>query len=186
MNFDENKILEGCIKGDKKSQKSLYEFYSSVLFGLALRYCTSRADAEDVLQESFIKIFQNLNKFQATGPLGAWVRRIVVNTAINHFNKQKTEFLSHNNESYLEVPSNDESVFSSFSTQDLLKSIQELPDGFRMVLNLYTIEGYTHKEISEMLKISEGTSKSQLSRARSLLTEKMAKKHKILSYEGSR
>ena len=140
--------------------------------GICLRYSNNETEAEDLLQESFIKAFNKLDTFNNNGALGGWLRKIAVNTALEHYrkNKNKTVVLDLNQVDSL-IPDN---AIESLELEDLLKKIQSLPTGFRTVFNLYAVEGYSHREIGEMLSISEGTSKSQYSRARVLLRDMIA------------
>lgn len=139
--------------------------------GICLRYAHSAEEAEDILQESFIKIFRALERYQDSGPLGGWIRVITVNTAIEYYRKNQRR---DNHYATYELQLGDEhdnDILATINLDYLLSKIQELSDGYRMVFNLYAIEGYNHREIGEMLDISEGTSKSQFSRARRLLKE---------------
>ena len=168
------KILKGCLAGNKRDQELLYRRYSAKLYGVCLQYTGSHDDGKDVLQESFIKIFTNLHTFSGVGSFEGWMRRIVVNTALekhrNRFYLFKVEDLG------MVVEPADVSGFSDYSgleAEDLLNLIVKLPPKYRMVFNLYALEGYSHKEIASMLNISEGTSKSNLSRARNILQKKV-------------
>jgi RNA polymerase sigma factor (sigma-70 family) len=177
MHFDED-FIERCLNNDPKSQGELYKRFAPKMFGICLRYTRNRMEAEDILQEGFIKVFRYLKDYRNDGSLEGWVRRTMVNTAINFYNKKakyqkdisldKTEPINHD----------EESAIDKMSAKELLEYIQELPDGYKMVFNLSIIEGYTHKEIGEMLNISENTSKSQLSRARGVLQSKLKSKVK--------
>lgn len=162
-------LLEGCLKNDRKLQKQLYQKYFKAMFQICLSYSGDRAEAKDILQEAFIKVFINLEKFNPNNSLEGWIRRIVTNTAIDYFRKRKRLV-------YLdEFPDEpDEYERGSFSFQELtneiiLYHIKKLPDGARVVFNLFAVEGLKHKEIAEKLNITEGTSKSQYKRARTLL-----------------
>jgi len=165
----DEQIVKGCIDKNAIAQKNLYEKFSRKMMGVCLRYCDSTEEAEDVVQNGFISIFENIESFKGTGSLEGWVRKIMVNTALTNIRKNKklkqnieldsVEFMLPSN-----IYQND-----SFAAKDLLKIIQTLPVGFKTVFNLYAIEGYSHKEIGDMLNISEGTSKSQYSRAKAHL-----------------
>jgi len=164
----EQQLIEGCISGKANFQELLYRKYASVMFGLCLRYAKDYHQAEDNLQEGFIKTFNNLHQYANKGSFEGWMKRIFINTSIEAFRKKQN---------WLELFPNDQSplyssetnILDQLATQDLMRCIQQLPDGYRTVFNLYIIEGYTHQEIGEMLNISVGTSKSQLSRARTSL-----------------
>lgn len=177
MHFDDN-FIERCLDNDSKAQGELYKHYAPKMFGICLRYAKNQMEAEDVLQEGFIKVFRYLKDYRSEGSLEGWIRRTMVNTAIN-FYKKKTKYQKEISLDQTEPISNEEeSAIDKLSAKELLEVIRELPDGYRMVFNLNVIEGYTHKEIGEMLKISENTSKSQLSRARGVLQDKLKNKLK--------
>lgn len=165
-------IIKNCQKGKRKSQHQLYQLYADKMMGVCLRYCKDRMEAEDCLQEGFIKVFTKIHLFGFKGSFEGWVRRIIVNTVIEHFRKKKLEVLvdefplmTENEEADIYVPIVDEKV--------LLSLIQELPSQYRLVFNMYVIEGYSHKEIAEDIGISVGTSKSNLSRAKQWLKNKI-------------
>lgn len=164
-----------------------YEKFSRQLFGICLRYAKDHDEAEDLLQETFIRAFRNMEQFDSKGALGAWLRRITVNVCLEMYRKNKTlsEHLKNFSEENKEDSSFD-SALNSLALEDLVEKIQQLPPGFRTVFNLYAIEGFNHNEIAEMLKISSGTSKSQYSRARQLLREKIENEalveQKLLTY----
>ena len=165
----DEQIVNGCVNKDPKAQKCLYDKFSGKMMGVCLRYCESEQEAEDVLQNGFIAVFMNIASFNNTGSFEGWIRKIIVNTALTNIRKNKKfkQNISLDNVEYmLSTPSQ---IGDSFSANDLLKVIQQLPQGSRTIFNLYAIEGYTHHEIAEMLNISEGTSKSQYSRARAYL-----------------
>lgn len=135
--------------------------------GVCLRYAINHEEAEDLLQDSFIKVFNNLNKYEGKGAFGGWIRRITVNTALGHIRKKKLITIDNDlNEIEHIHQNNDDSAIEQLEVEALFKKIQQLATGYRTVFNLYVIEGYTHKEIGELLNINEGTSKSQLSKAR--------------------
>jgi len=165
-------LVQGCVDQNRFYQKKLYERFARKMLAVALSYSRDSYEAENIIQESFIKIFDHIKRYQPTGSLDGWVRRIVVNTATDYYRKKKRIKFS-------EVNIDDEAYhigtldFDSFAVKDILEAVQELPEGSRMVFTLYAIEGYTHKEIGETLEISVGTSKSQFSRARMLLQEKL-------------
>ncbi len=166
--LSEKDIIKGCINGDKKSQEALYGRFSSKMMGVCLRYAKDYHNAEDLLQEGFIKVFVNMHKYRGDGSFEGWLRRIFVNTAIEHYRKNVHLYpLSELNN--FEVKSEEVSADSKIAADDLLGMLQQLSAGYRTIFNLYAIEGYSHKEIASELNISEGTSKSQLARARALL-----------------
>lgn len=177
MHFDED-FIGRCLDNDSKSQGELYEHFAPKMFGICLRYTKNQVEAEDVLQDGFIKVFRYLKDYRSDGSLEGWIRRTMVNTAINYYKKkikyQKDISLDQSDP----IKTEEESAIDRLSAMELLDLIRELPDGYRMVFNLNVIEGFTHKEIGDMLNISENTSKSQLSRARSVLQEKLKNKVK--------
>lgn len=167
--MDERILIKKCISGNQKAQKKFFDLHASSLMGVALRYMKDKDEAEDVLQMGFIKIFKNLNRFENKGSLEGWMKRIVVNTALDQLRKDKKRLLDVSiDDSYFE-PSLDAMAESNLQAESLLKIIHSLPTGYQTVFNLFAIEGYSHKEIGEMLNISENTSKSQYSRARTIL-----------------
>ena len=172
----EKEILAGCIKGKQSAQRELYNRHSRLLLAICNRYAKSMDEAEDILQEGFVKIFLNIKNFKGDGPLLAWMRRIMINTAITHYHKM----LKHRYHDDLAEVS--ESKFedkgwgeAQFSEEELFSVIHQMPDGYRQVFNLYALEGYKHREIAEIMNIDENTSKSQYSRARKWLQERLIK-----------
>ena len=149
-------------------QEMLYHRYSSKMYGVCLRYCKDSEDAQDLLQDGFVKIFKNLEKFRGEGSFEGWIRRIFVNTSIEHFRKSvKNYAVTDTQEIIIEDPS--WNALENLAEKDIIKMIQDLSPGYRQVFNMYVIEGYSHKDIGNILGISEGTSKSQLARAKGIL-----------------
>ncbi len=173
MSVTEAEIIEGCRAGKRELQKALYERYSGKMYNICLRYAKSKYEAEDILQEGFIKVFDKIGQFAGTGSFEGWIRRIVVNSALEVIRKRKIDFSSIDIKYVQDPHEHTFNTISTLNTKELLAIIQELPDGYKTVFNLYVIEGYQHSEIAEMLSISEGTSKSQLARARNLLQLKL-------------
>lgn len=174
---DEYALVEGCRRQDRIVQRLLYERYAGKLFVVCKRYIKDADEAEDALQDAFVKIFRHIDTFRFECPLEAWLKRIVINTALKFLRKQKPwETMSNDSVDVQEMasvlPQADESL-PALNYQYLLQLVQELPPGCRMVFNLYAIEGYNHPEIAQMLGIAEGTSKSQYARARDLLQQKI-------------
>jgi RNA polymerase sigma factor (sigma-70 family) len=167
-------IIEGCRLKNPKAQRLLYEQYSARMFGVCLRYSGSYEDAQDVLHEGFIKIFNKIEQFQAKGAFEGWIRRIMVNTALEKYRNRYKIINIQDNIIEAEEQGNVE-LAENLTVNELMQFIQELSPKYRMVFNLFAIEGYTHSEISSMLEITEGTSKSNLSRARAILQEKVKK-----------
>jgi len=164
--------------GQKEIFSELYKKHSSYMYGVCLRYTKNTEDAEDVMQEGFLKIYRALDKFKGESNIKTWMQSIMVNTAINHYRqKKRTSFKDISDADFETIKVFDDNIIEQLSTDELLEVINKLPDGYRMVFNLHSIEGYKHKEIAEMLGINEGTSKSQLAKARvaiqSLISEKL-------------
>ncbi|MFD2515562.1 RNA polymerase sigma factor [Pontibacter locisalis] len=170
----EEEIIEGCKKGKASSQEKLYQTYSGRMMAVCTRYTRSRFEAEDVFHEAFVKVFQNINAYNG-GSFEGWMRRIFVNTAINHYHKNRKYLDQLDYSAVEEKTPTDEDIISSLSGQELLEVINQLPDGYKLIFNLYVVEGYNHREIAEMLNIAEGTSKSQLAKAKSHLKRKLQK-----------
>lgn len=168
--FSESDMIEGCCKEDEKSQRHLYAHFCKKMLGVAMRYSSSKQQAEDILQDSFVKIFKNIRKFKQECPLEQWIRKIVVNTALTS-NRKRNDPLDI--DEFKNVLSSEEISLSDIHYQDLVSMIQQLATSYRVVFNLYAIEGYQHKEISKLLNISEGASKSLYARAKYLLQNKI-------------
>ncbi|HXH99089.1 MAG TPA: RNA polymerase sigma factor [Sphingobacteriaceae bacterium] len=167
-------LLEGCKRNDRKSQELLYKSLASKMLGVCVRYAKDSFEAEDILQLGFVKVFKKVSEFRGDGSFEGWIRRIMVNTAIEAYRKHQRSLNLVDIDQVYDTP---QSMFNmtGLETKDLLNLIKQLPGGYRMVFNMYVIEGYTHKEIGEQLEITEGASKSQLSRARAILREKVLK-----------
>ncbi len=170
---NELELIDACLRQETYAQRMLFDTYSAKLLGMCYRYAASQADAEDILQESFVKIFNKLDSFRKESSLETWMTRIVINTAISHLRLNK----KHQNESDLDVIENNSTFsnlqFNNIDTKILMAAIQELPDNYRVVLNMFAIEGYSHKEIGEELGILEVTSRSHFFRAKTLLEKKL-------------
>jgi RNA polymerase sigma factor (sigma-70 family) len=162
-------IIQGCRRGDRKAQQALYEKYKSMLFNVCLRYASGWHEAEDLLQEGLIQVFSNLYQYRPTGPFGAWLRKVMVNTALQHLRKKKRMFETVEIEEVAEDFEADENLFARYREEALIQMLQRLPEGYRAVFNLYVMEDFSHKEIGEMLGITESASRSQLTRAKALL-----------------
>ena len=181
--ISESDLIDGCIQGDRRMQEELYRRFSPRMYAVCLRYAGNAEEAEDILQEGFVKIFKKLDSFRREGSFEGWVRRIFVNTAIEHFRRKRYLMpVTEKEENTLEGKYT--GVLDELAEKDILALVQELSPGYRTVFNMYVVEGYTHKEIADMLGISEGTSKSQLSRAKVILQE-MVKKY-IDTHRGAR
>ena len=173
----EEVLLRGCIIKDPLAQQELYQRYSPRMLSVCYRYAKSREDAEDMLQEGFIKIFTQINQFEQRGSLEGWMLRIVVHTCINHLKKYK-KFNDHVDLVHAgNLVSNEEYLPGMLQAKQIIECIRQLPIGYRTVLNLYAIEGYSHKEIGKLLDIEESTSRSQYTRAKNILEDILIKKN---------
>lgn len=170
QSYSETDLLEGCIRGDRKIQRALYERFAPKMYGVCLRYAGNAEEAEDILQEGFIKVFRKISSYRGEGSFEGWIRRIFVNTAIEYYRK-KTYLQPITEHEENTVEGKYLSVLDNLAEKDIINLVQQLSPGYRTVFNMYVVEGYTHKQISELLGISEGTSKSQLSRAKQILQE---------------
>lgn len=160
--------IKKCISGDRRAQTALYHDFAPKMFGVCLRYANNVAEAEDNLQEGFVRVFTKIGQYEFKGSFEGWIRRIMVNTSLEKFRKNNLLYPVEDIIAYEAVQFSEETI-SNISAEDLLKMVQALPPRYRMVFNLYAIEGYSHQEIANMMKINEGTSKSNLSRARVIL-----------------
>jgi RNA polymerase sigma factor (sigma-70 family) len=169
--MDNYRLVKECLKGSAAAQKQLYELFASPMLNICYRYTKSIADAEDVLQEGFVKVFLNLHKFRFEGELGGWIRRVMVTTAINYLKKNsryQTE-LAFPEEHLHAIPGNYPEM--RLEAKELADLIRQLPPGYQTIFNLYAVEGYNHTEIGEILGVKESTSRSQYARARALLIQ---------------
>lgn len=164
----EDELIKGCLAHDRSAQKRLYDTYSSKMYGICYRYVRDAAEAEDILIVAFTRIFEKINQFKCEGSFEGWIRRIMVNEALTHLRRNRSMYLETDLEQVDREPDYNK-LQDHLEEEDLLRMIDELPTGYRIVFNLYAIEGYSHKEIANQLGISENTSKSQLSRARTYL-----------------
>ena len=187
MHDSEDILIKKCIEWDSIAQNKLYELFASKMFAVCFRYARNREEAEDILHEGFMKVFENIDKFRKEGSLEGWIRKIMYNTAIHKFRQRKavenTVSIDSNNINLAHHSSND--VLSQMGTKELIKMIQNLPPRYQMVFNLYVFEGLKHREIAEQLGITEGTSKSNLSDARTILQREINKSMTITSYASS-
>ena len=168
----EKEIISGCVCGERNAQKALYDGYCRKMNIVCQRYAKTIQEAEDILQEGFIKVFGSIKNFRGESSLSTWITRIMINTALNS-QRQKLYLLPMVDVANANLTEGEEISLASFHLSELISMVQSLPDGCRIVFNLYAIEGYSHKEIGEMLGVSEGTSKSQHSRAKMLLRAKL-------------
>lgn len=166
--LSETDLINGCIDGNRQMQTMLYQRFSPKMYGVCLRYAENTEDANDILQEGFVKVYNNLDKFRSEGSFEGWIRRIFINTSIEHFRKKvKLYKVNEVQENTIEDTSLD--VLGSLAVKDVINIVNELPLGYKTVFNMHVIEGYSHKEIATLLGITEGTSKSQLARAKGVL-----------------
>ncbi len=168
-------LVNGCRKGERKTQELLYKHFASKMLGVCMRYATDKMEAEDMLQNGFIKVFQKISDYRGEGSFEGWVRRIMVHCSIEYYRKHHKMMQVVDLEGQGDEQSVNAAALAKLDAKDLMMLIQQLSPGYRMVFNLYAIEGYTHKEIGEIMGISEGASKSQLSRARTILKEQITK-----------
>lgn len=175
----ESELIKGCISGDRKMQELLYNRHSPKMYAVCLRYSNNADDAQDLLQEGFIKVFRNLEKFRGDGSFEGWMRRIFVNTSIEEY-RRKTKLTTVSEPKEYNIEDTEWNALDNIAEKDIIKIVQQLSPGYRQVFNMYVIEGYSHKEIAEILGINEGTSKSQLARARVIL-QKMVEEQKYLN-----
>lgn len=174
-----NDIVKKCVKGDRKAQQELYKAFYGKMMGICYRYSKNSEDAKDILQDGFIKVYSNLKKYNFTGSLEGWIRRIIVNTAIDHYRKYKNvHFVDDDKDFILENSKTEspDSIYSQFGEEVIIEAIQALSPAYQTVFNLNVIDGFQHKEIAEKLDISEGTSKSNLAKAKKNLRKILLKK----------
>jgi len=179
-------IINGCLKGNRRDQELLYRRHAPKLYAVCLQYSGNDEEARDILQEGFIKIFENLNHYKYEGSFEGWMRRIIVNTALEKFRSRHNLYRVDDIDQIPELDAEPDSEdYSGLDAEDLMEIIRELPPKYRMVFNLFAIEGYSHKEIGQMVNISEGTSKSNLARARIILQRRVGSytgiKRKVLN-----
>lgn len=167
-------LIKGCIDGNRQMQEILYKKFSPKMYGVCLRYSGNVDDANDLLQEGFIKVFKNLLKFRGDGSFEGWMRRIFVNTSIEHFRK-KVKLYNVTEVQENTIEDTDLNILDTLAEKDIIILVNELSPGYKTVFNMHVVEGYSHKEIAEMLGITEGTSKSQLSRAKDVLKKSLEK-----------
>lgn len=182
--MDEAKLVRDCIQGKLVAQKQLYDAYSGIMLGVCYRYTRSFEDAEDVLQEGFVKVFRNINQFKGEGELGAWIRRIMVTTALNFLKRNKryrAEMFFTQEYLHPVTQDNPEVKMNAKEVADL---VRQLPQGYQVIFNLHALEGYSHMEIGHMLGISDSTSRSQYFRARNLLITWIEKLSEVQKTEG--
>jgi RNA polymerase sigma factor (sigma-70 family) len=176
--LNEFELILGCQKMDETAQHRLFQSYAGKLMTICRRYACDSSEAEDMLQESFINIFRHIRQYKSAGSFEGWLKRITINSALKVLQNRKIRF-TEIKDVHTEFASTDATVFSNLGAEDLLKFINQLPEGYRIIFSLYVMEGYSHEEISELLKIRTSTSRSQLSKARAALKEKIIATQKI-------
>jgi RNA polymerase sigma factor (sigma-70 family) len=169
----EKDLIAGCISGDRKAQKGLFQMYGASMYAICLRYARNKYEAEDILQEAFVRVFKYISHFNFEGSFEGWLKRIMINTSLKY--NQKHKFLIDYDTTAVNSMEEyeDPEIIHELHAEELMSYIRQLPDGYRMVFNLYIIEGFSHKEIANLLQIEEVTSRSQLLKARKLLQEKI-------------
>lgn len=172
---DQKELIDQVLKGNPKAQKQLYDSHAATMLGVCYRYCKTLAEAEDLLQEGFVKVFKNLKQFKGIGELGAWIRRIMVNTAINEIKKSKLNLINRENEDDTVNLSTNDDPEILLTAKEIASIIQLMPDGYRIVFNLHAIEGFSHNEIASLLNIKPVSVRSQYQRARMLLAALLQK-----------
>ena len=180
MLLTEVEMIKGCIDGNRICQRELYDRFASKMLGVCMRYAKDRAEAEDMLQEGFIKVFKNIANFRDEGSFEGWIRRIMIFTAINLFNQRKRKFKESLDNELYDIAIDDQ-VIEKIAAKEIVALVQQMPEGYRTIFNLYAIEGYTHREIGELMNIAEGTSKSQYSRAKQYMQQALTKHYQILN-----
>ncbi len=175
---NEHLVIKGCVEGNVSAQKVLYKALSSKMFSICLRYASDYHNAEDILQDGFVKVFKNIDKYRGEGSFEGWIRKIFVNTSIEQYRKNIKMYAVSEIED-TNIANHDSSVVDTLMTSDLILLIQSLSPGYKTIFNMYVIDGMSHKEIASELGISEGTSKSQLARARGVLQSKIEKADRV-------
>lgn len=184
MQEDISQIIYGCLKRDRHSQSKLYELYAPKMLGVCMRYCPNREEAEELVQEGFCKIFKYIDGLRNTNNPEAWIRKIIVNSALQRY-IPKTNLYPILNFDFHDIDvERDAEIYGNLNAKDIIGAIQKLPISYRMVFNLYVFEGYKHQEIAEILKISEGTSKSNLFAARASLQKLLGNYRSVKIYKG--
>jgi RNA polymerase sigma factor (sigma-70 family) len=179
----EQLLIKGCIAGNRAFQTRLYDLYAHKMMGVCMRYSKGREEAEEILQEGFLRVFTYISKFKGNGSFEGWIRKIMVNCALFRYRSKPQLQPVIQLKSTDHYAATEPGVFSGFDAKELLALVQSLPAGYRMVFNLYVFEGYKHREIAGVLGISEGTSKSNLYDARSILQKALTAKKKLVHYK---
>jgi len=173
--MDDSTLIKECVNGNARAQRLLFDKFARKMFSVCLRYAKNEEQAEDVLQDGFVKVFVKLRDFKNEGSLEGWIRRIMVNTALDQIRKNSKQLGDKNIDDVGYKIENNDFILENMMAEDLMKMVQAMPDGYKVVFNMFAIEGYSHSEIADTLGISENTSKSQYSRARAYLRERLEK-----------
>ena len=178
LSMKEKELIEGALRGEERAQRALFDRYAPLLLGVCQRYCRTQAEAEDVLQDTFVRLFAKLPKYGFQGSFAGWARRLCVNVALKTYQRKRFT-MEQTGLDNLPERGGAPTAYADLGEQELLELIQALPDGYRIVFNLYAIEGYSHKEIGERLGIQEASSRSQLLKARKVLQQQIAHRQRI-------
>lgn len=172
-------IIEGCVKGDSKCQQIVYQKFYGKMLGACMRYSKDREEARDILQDGFLKVFTNIRSYTGTGSFEGWIRRVIINTALDYIRKNR-KMIQYANSDYVEenaeeIKEEDDSEYLNISTEEIMKAVQQLPTAYRTVFNMFVVDGFSHQEIADQLGINIGTSKSNLSKAKVHLKNHLAR-----------
>lgn len=171
---NEQQLISGCQNGDRRAQKQLYEAFSGKMMGVCLRYCKDRETARDLLHDGFLKVYSHIVDYEGKGSFEGWIRRIMINTALEHIRKQNDEGFRLNIEEAYTLSNGDLSILDKMQAEELIKLIQKLPNIYRTVFNLFVVEGYSHREIADEMNITESSSRVYLTRAKQSLQEMLS------------
>lgn len=171
--MSEEALVKNCLRQDRKAQRALFDQFGEQMMALCMRYAGNKNEAQDMLQEGFVKVFEKLEQFRGDGPLGGWIRRVMVNEALLYIRRNKRHMHQEDIDSQYDLEDGQTDALSLLREADLLMLIAALPEGYRTVFNLYAVEGYSHKEIAEMLEITESTSKTQYHKAKLQLRKQL-------------
>lgn len=172
--MSDRELADRCLAGERAAQELLWKLYAAKNYTVCKRYFDRDEDAQDALQEGFIRVFNNLNQWQGEGPLGAWLRRVIVNTSLNLLKSKKRRGIQLPAEQVAEIADHDFDAFGQMNEEDIINLIRQMPEGYRTVFNLFAIEGYAHQEIAEILGVSENTSKTQFHKAKGWLKKRLS------------
>ena len=178
LSMQDKELIEGALRGEEAASRALFERYAPLLMGVCQRYCRTQAEAEDALQDAFIRLFEKLPMYGFQGSFAGWARRLTVNVALKSYQRKRFS-MEQSGIDNLPEAGGAPTAYAELGEQELLRMVQELPDGYRVVFNLYAIEGYSHKEISDKLGIKEASSRSQLLKARKVLQRRIAHRQRI-------